>query len=361
MARAESVLTRKLHKGGVARSPLNDIDLILENLARGLEDRLRPLLKTMVTAEAAPPRVCRLADATKTVVAPALIGLVEVEDSETPALIAARAELAWHLTDLTLGGDPAVAAEPATRPLSAIDMALLRLHLDAILAAFVAAIGVGMGRTITKRITIRDQRQNIAQLRLAPDYIDVLVFEVTLSLGEAGRQGAFSVILPLSALDVIRASVQQHNAKAARERPDDLWKTLMRRAAAAATVPVDAVLHRQRLSLATLQALEIGQVIEIPGTAIDEIRLTIPQPGGRPAHLAQGRLGAFKDNKVIKLTTAPDPRVSAHVTRALNTASAGSAMQTAPEEADDFGARAGSGFEEAEIVGAAGRDDAPGS
>ncbi len=357
MAPAETVLTRKLHKGGVARSPLADIDLILENFARGLEDRLRPLLKTMVTAETAPLRVCRLADATKPVAVPALLGLVEVEDSETPALIAARAELAWHLTDLTLGGDPAAAAEPVSRPLSAIDMALLRLHLDAFLAAFIAAIGVGMGRPITKRIGIRDQRQNIAQLRFAPDYIDVLVFDVTLLLGDAGRRGEFSVILPLSALDVIRASVQQHNAKAARERPDDLWKTLMRRAAAAATVPVDAVLHRQRLTLARLEALAVGDILEIPKTAIDEIRLTIPQPAGRTALLAQGRLGAFKDNKVIKLTSAPDPRVSAHVTRALNAAGAGRPGAVRDEEPRP--PKPESGFEEAEIVGAELQDIAP--
>ena len=94
----------------------------------------------------------------------------------------------------------------------------------------------------------------------------------------------------------------------------------MRRAAASAPVPVDAVLHRQTLSLAALQGLQVGQVIEIPRQAVEEIRLAIPQPGGRTALLAQGRLGVYLDNKVIKLTTPPDRRVVTHIERALRPA-----------------------------------------
>jgi hypothetical protein len=94
------------------------------------------------------------------------------------------------------------------------------------------------------------------------------------------------------------------------------------------------VLHRQRLSLAALQALKVGQVIEIPRQSVEEIHLTIPQPGGRTAVLAMGRLGGYQDHKVVKLATAPDPRVSAHIDRALRAAaSADAAPEIAPEQA----------------------------
>ena len=39
-----SVLGKKLRRSGVARSPLPDSDLIGETFARGIEDRLRPLV-----------------------------------------------------------------------------------------------------------------------------------------------------------------------------------------------------------------------------------------------------------------------------------------------------------------------------
>ena len=231
--------------------------------------------------------------------------------------IALESDLAYHLIDLTLGGDPGQAPEPHARPFTAIDMALGRLHLEAVLGAFGHAIGASLGRPLTKGLTIRDLRQNLSQLRLAPDYIDVLAFGMDLTLGEAGRSGRFLLVLPLSALDVIRASIQARNVQAARDRPNDLWKTLMRRAAANAPVRVDAVLHRQTLTLAALQSLQVGQVLELPRQAVEEIQLAIPQPGGRTALLAQGRLGAYQDNKVVKLATPPDRRMVAHIERAL--------------------------------------------
>jgi flagellar motor switch protein FliM len=314
---AANVIAKKLRQAGVARSPLADTEIIAETFARGVEDRLRPLVKTMIGTEVGAARVGKLADATGAIVAPAMLGVIEVEDADTPALIAAESDLAYHLIDLTLGGDPATSPEPVARLFTPIDMALCRLHLDAILGAFSHAIGVSLGRALPKALRIRDQRQNMAQLRLAPDYIDVLTFDLALTLGEAGRSGRFTLILPLSALDVIRASVQARNSQAARDRPNDLWKTLMRRAAANAPVRVAAVLHRQTLSVAALQGLQVGRVLEIPRQAVDEIELTIPQPQGRSAVFATGRLGAYQDNKVIKLATSPDRRMIAHIERAL--------------------------------------------
>lgn len=317
---AASVLSKKLRQGGVARSPLPDSELVGETLARSLEDRLRPLVKTLLGAEVAHPHVARLSEATGAISSPALLGVVEVEDADIPALIAIHADLAWHLIDLTLGGDPLSAPAPAARSLTAIDMALGRLHLEAVLAAFGAAIGAALGRPLPKALAIRDQRQQVAQLRLAPDYIDVLVIRVTLTLAEAGRRGVCDLILPLSTLDVIRASIEARATQAARERPNDLWKTQMRRAAAAAPVPVDAVLHRQSLSLAALQGLRVGQVIDIPRQAAQAIELTIPQPAGRTALIAAGQLGAFQGRKVVKLQTPVDPRLVHHVGRALRPA-----------------------------------------
>jgi flagellar motor switch protein FliM len=331
MPPSASVLSRKLRRGGVARSPLADTDLLGETFARGVEDRLRLIVKTLVGTAVSAARVSKLAEATRAIAGPAILGLVDVEEADTPGLIAIDSDLAYHLIDLTLGGDPGQAPQPVARPFTAIDMALGRLHLDAILAAFGQAIGSNLGRPLTKGLTIRDQRQNLSQLRLAPDYIDVLVFGMQLALGEAGRRGGFQLVLPLSALDVIRASVQARTLQAARDRPNDLWQTLMRRAAAAAPVCIDAVLHRQRLSLAALQALQVGQVIEVPRRAIEEIELALPQPGGRTAVLALGRLGAYQDNKVVKLATPPDPRVVLHVDRALRAAPA--PAEVAPAEA----------------------------
>jgi flagellar motor switch protein FliM len=327
---AAAVLSKKLRQGGVARSPLPDTDLIGETFARGVEDRLRPLVKTMLAAEVAPPQVTRLSDARREMSSPAQVALVDIEDAETPALMYLDSDLAYHLIDLTLGGDPSTAPAAAPRSLTAIDTALGRLYLEAVLQAFEVAIAVGLGRPLPKAMRLRDHRPNVPQQRLAPDYIDVLTIRMTVTLAEAGRRGVCELIVPLSALDVIRASVEARASQSARERPNDLWKTLMRRAAAAAPVPVDAVLHRQPLSLAALHGLRVGQVLEIPRAAAEAIQLTIAQPGGRTALVATGRLGGFQDRKVVKLATPVDLRLVQHVARALRPAPA----PTEPTAAD---------------------------
>ena len=316
MASETSVLSRKLRHGGAARSPLADGDLVGETFARGVEDRLKPLLKTRVEASVEPATVSRLGDATASVADPAMLAVIGIDDAETPGLIAAEADLANHFVDLTLGGDPSAAAGTGARRLTAIDMAVCRLHLDAILAAFTEALAAGLGRPPGKSLRVREQRQSIAGLRLAPDHIDVLVFTTSLALGDGGRKGRFLLILPLSALDVIRAAGDSMPEAAPAERPDDLWRALMRRAAASARVPVDAVIHRRKMSLESLRNLAVGQVIPLPPDAPERLELTLRQPEGRTATLATARLGAYRDFKVVKLTSEPDERVGAHIRRA---------------------------------------------
>ena len=335
MTAEASVLSKKLRQSGVARSPLAETELIVDSFARGAEDRLRLLLKTIVRASIEKVGVTRLAEATGEIDGPALLGVVDIEDADTPALLACDADLSDSLIDLMLGGDPGEAPQPQARTLTAIDLALGRLHLDAILQAFAHGVGVGLGEPLNKRLEIRDLRQSLAQLRLAPDYIDVLQFDISLSLGESGRSGSLKFILPLSALDVIRASITARTQRTARERPNDLWKTLMRRAAAAAPVHLDGVLHRTNLSLAAIEALHPGDVLEIPRQAVEEIRLTMPQPGGRNAILAVGELGAYQNSKVIRLASEPDPRVAGHIVRALESSAVTEAQSSGNADVED--------------------------
>ena len=64
MPPSANVLTQKLRHGGVARSPLADTELLGETFARGVEDRMRPLVKTLIGTSVGAARVTKLADAT---------------------------------------------------------------------------------------------------------------------------------------------------------------------------------------------------------------------------------------------------------------------------------------------------------
>ncbi len=319
MPATDSVLSRKMTQGGVARSPLPDTELIGEIFARMVEDRLRPLVKCAISAMPLDIRVVKLMTAVEDISVPSMLGLVEVEGASTQGLMCIDTDLAYHLIDLTLGGDPATAPIPTTRTFTSIDMALCKLHLDALLDAFGSALADINGKPFKKRMTIGDQRQNISQLRFAPDYVDVLVFNLALDIGEAARTGNFSLLMPLATLDTIRASVRDatDGQEDKAERPDDLWRVQMRRAAATSPVQIDAVLHRSLMTVAEIQKLCPGQVIDIPVTAPDDIELTMRQPGGKSSVIASGRLGAYKTSKVVKLAQSIDPRVAQHVKSAI--------------------------------------------
>jgi flagellar motor switch protein FliM len=317
MPKDGNVLARKLRSRGVAPSPLPETDLVGDEFARRIEDKMRPLVKTIVGAIVLECAVEKLSEALARISVPAVLGLVDVEGAESRGLLGIDTDLAYHLIDLMLGGDPSVPQTPTARTFTGIDMALCRLHLDALVAAFVEAIEAGFRRPLTKAFSVSEQRQDVSQLRLAPDYVDVLTLSIALDLGDAARTGSFVLVLPLAVLDVVRASIRGKTVETPAERADDLWRANMRLAAATSPVALDAVLHRQRLSMAALLALRPGDVVELPVDALDAVQLCIRQPGSRSAQVSAGRLGAFQGHKVVKLRAPIDPRVCRSVESAL--------------------------------------------
>ena len=94
MSPSGNVLSQKLRHGGLARSPLADTELLGETFARGVEDRIRLMVKTVIGTTVGAVRVAKLADATGAITGPAVLGLVDVEDADTPGLIALEPDLA---------------------------------------------------------------------------------------------------------------------------------------------------------------------------------------------------------------------------------------------------------------------------
>ena len=317
MGVAQTTLHRKLARGGVARSPLPDTVFLGQSFAHNIERGLRPLIKTTVSAMVLEGQVVKMGKAIEGISVPAMLGLFEIENSKTQGLLALDTELVFHLIDLTLGGDAAAAPPAITRTFTEIDMALSRMHQDALLAAFAGALTASFGRPMRRSIGIASQRQDITQVRVAPENVDVLVYNVALDIGPAARSGGLLIVLPLAMLDVIVADMKERGAEVHEPEAQDLWKTHMRQAAAASPVAVAAVLHRQRMPVSAVQAMRPGDLLQLPAGAIDDVRLLITQPGGKHAEIASGRLGAYQGSKVVKLDTPIDLRLTDYVRRIL--------------------------------------------
>ncbi len=275
MNMTNSVLAHKVSQRRVARSPLPDSEFVGQTFVRQIEKGLRPLVKSNISATILDSRVVKVSKALQGVSVPAMLGLVEIENAKSQALLNIDTDLAYHLIDLMLGGDPSVTSKPIPRTLTAIDMALCSFSQKAILAAFVEALEASFGRRFGRKVSLIDQRQDITQIRFAPENVDVLVYNVALGIGDAARSGNLSLFLPLALLDSIHAVMRNELAPVETETTSDMWKTHMRRAASSAPVVVSAVLHRQKLTIADLEALKPGDILELPPTAIDDVQLLI--------------------------------------------------------------------------------------
>jgi flagellar motor switch protein FliM len=312
----ESVLKKKIWARRVGRSPLPDIDLIGENFGRLLEDQMRPLLKTIVGALIMECEITKLSDVVDSIPVPAMLGVVEVSTAENFALINLSADLVYHIIDMRMGGDPTVAPMPTTRSFTAIDIQLCADIFDGVLAAFTKSIFESLGVPLKETLSIAAHKQDINTVRIAPKSADVLLLKVSLDIGEAARSGDFDLIIPLSVLDIFKASTNEA-ANSMEFVPRDLWRRQMQASVANAPVVVHAVIARAQLSVSDLKRLKEGQVLTLPRSALEAVELIHSVGTEKQFSFGGGKLGAANGQKVVKLTTDPDTGMTSHLNRLI--------------------------------------------
>ncbi len=313
---SESVLAKKLSNRSVGRSPLPDLDLIGENFGRILEDNLRPLLKTIVGAFIMDCEITKLADVVDSIPVPAMLGVIESESSDRMALANLSADLVYHIVDMRMGGDATVSPMTTTRSFTAIDVQLCMDVFGVILRSFEQSVEESVGVPLDTNFRVTGHKQDINTVRIAPKTADVVLLSVSLDIGEAARSGDFALIVPLSILDLLRAAtlkvdVTEHLSA------NDLWLQQMRQSASSAEVKLHAVLHTAKMPLADAQAIEIGQIIPIPREALANISLVQGLGTKMMSDVGVGKLGAFNNQKVIKLTEEPRPELRTTVGRII--------------------------------------------
>jgi len=308
------VLERKLSSRRVGRSPLPDLEMIGENFGRVLEENLRPILQTLVGALILDCEITKLTDVVDKIPVPSMLGVVENDNTDRLALVNLGSELVYNIVDMRMGGDAAQAPQPTTRSFTAIDAQLCMDVFDAILRSFARAVEESLGVPLETKFRVAGHKQDINTVRIAPKSADVMLISASLDIGEAARSGDFDLIMPLSMLDVVRASVIQSEI-AETVSPNDLWVLQMRRFAAEAEVPLHAVLHRESMPLAEVRTLEVGQMLTMPRMALSQVELVQAMGTEFQSTLAAGRLGMYEGGRVLKLTEPPDPQVQTQLDR----------------------------------------------
>jgi flagellar motor switch protein FliM len=320
---AQNILARKISGARVGRAPIPRVEEIGENFAKIVDEKVRPLLRTIVGAIVIDCEVRKLSRVLEDIAVPAMIGVIDVKGSKNSALINVSTDLIFHIVDLRMGGDPAQAPMPTMRSITAVDCALCTDFINAVLSAFESSMRLNLGPGLSSAMRLNHFEQHVTMVRIAPEHSDVLVLRLSLDVGEAARSGDFDLVLPLSVLDAYQAGVDPEAAGPAEEEQIDIWTARMAQAARQAPAHLRAVLHRADMSVAELSALEPGMIIPLPAGSRGHVQLTFEGvDGGQP--LAYGRLGAFEGRKAVKLTEPPDPALLENI-RKLTERSGGGA------------------------------------
>jgi flagellar motor switch protein FliM len=302
----ESILARKIGSARVGRAPIPRVEEIGEHFAKIVDENVRPLLRTIVGSIVIDCEVRKLSRVLEDIPVPAMIAVINVKGSKNSALINVSSDLLFHLVDLRMGGDPAVAPMPTMRSITQIDCALCADFIKAVLEAFEESMRLNLGPGLSSAMTLGHFEQHVTMIRIAPEHSDVLVLRLSLDLGEAARSGDLEFVLPLSVLDAYQAGVDHDRVKDEDEDQCDIWTTRMAQAAREAPAHLRAVLHRAEMSVADLAALQPGMVIPLPAGSRGTVELTF-EAADMDRPLARGRLGAFEGRKAVKLTEPPDP------------------------------------------------------
>ena len=310
-----SALARKVSTVSVSRSPIPDIEFLGNRFVRGLEESIRPEVKASIAGMILEAEVTKLSTVTEGIAVPAMLGVLELPGAGNQVLVNVSADLAYHVIDLMMGGDAGSCPQPTTRSFTAIDCSLCESVLLAAAASFTEAIETSLDGPLDVGFKLADIKQNVTDVNIAPQNADILYINASLDIGDAARGGDVDILVPLSVLDLLCASVKTDSDDLV--SVNDVWKKRMRRAVEEAEIPLTAVLHREGMTPSFLRELEVGMVLPVPAAAPSELKLLMDAGTKKEQLVGTAQLGAFDGKKVVKLNEAPDLVFTEHLKGAI--------------------------------------------
>jgi flagellar motor switch protein FliM len=299
-----AILRRKIEQSRVSVSSYPKLNVLAATHARETAARLRTLFNTLADVKTEASAVIRAGRYLRGLPTPSVLGILEVDGVPNAAAFHMEAELVSHVIDLSLGGDPAIDSAYPDRMPTLIDLAICSRFADAVLDAFEKAVatvcrGKSLGHMHCSRFETTPQMANVA-----PERSEVLIINQRVEVGESTRNGFFELVLPLSVIDPIKIDLMQHYGSPSKLN-SDLWERHLRSSLMRSTMDVDAVMDSQRIPLATLADMKVGDVLKLGHNAADEIALVMKTRMGRRP-LARCRLGVKGNEKAVKLIEDPD-------------------------------------------------------
>lgn len=302
----DNILVRKLRGPKMRLAGFPPMDALCHTFASIAATRVRADLRPGIDVTVYGFEVARHGDYLRGLFAPSAIYLLSFPHQVGMALIKAHPRLLGKVLDIYLGGDGSFEESNFARSLTAIDLAIYGRFVDLVAGCFNEAVLEHCGRSATGVAHRAKFEQQPGMVRIAPDQAEVFIIKLNFHMKDDKRGAGLDFIVPVSVLELLKRDLIN-----AQDQSSDTirgaWADHMMSEVMEMRLPLRGILPIGKFSVAELNRLEPGKLLELPVNGLDSIALETTTASG-PVTIAHGRLGARDRHKAIRLNEEIDPR-----------------------------------------------------
>jgi len=179
------------------------------------------------------------------------------------------------------------------RPPTAIDAALCRPYLDALLGEFAEILRALRGGQATETYLTAKVKSDPSP-HMFPE-MPYLKLAIGFDISDGARQGEMSILMPARHTEFTSTLPRPgENTQA--------WQKAFRKTLDGAPVAFDVVLHRKKMPLRQILRLQVGDVLEIPAKSLEALSIE-SRKGAFCQKMMQARLGEYQEMRAAKITS----------------------------------------------------------
>ncbi|MFQ5562712.1 MAG: FliM/FliN family flagellar motor switch protein [Parvularculaceae bacterium] len=296
-----SLLARKIAAGRPKLDAFPAMKEFADATARCAATAIGELLQCDVQAEISGSAVTALSDALMDGADPGVYHWIEDNAGEPAALVSISPAFSVLTMERLLGGDLQAPQEAATSNM--LDFRMSESLVDVVMAALSALLQEQFESSA--HIRPRYKRSMRTPKEASGEDSSAAVFRISLDLRveDHSAAGAFGLCFPIGFVE--RLGLMRRRKPAAGAQKNTLWTAQLRRNILNCELPLPIVLYRFATSVGDLSRLKVGQIVDLDPNALQSLEVTAMTNSGAIS-IANGRLGAYRKRKAVKLTTDID-------------------------------------------------------
>ncbi len=276
--------------GTVSYERLPMLEIIFERMVRLLSTSLRNFFNDNVEVTLDAIRSVRFGDYVNSIPLPAMIAVFKAEEWDNYGLVTVESLLTYSVLDTMLGGKRGAGpVRQDGRPFTTIEMNLLKRMVSVVLtdaeAAFKPLSPVAFK---IDRIESNPRFATISRPANAAIRVD-------LRLDMEGRGGSLQILLPYATIEPIRDLLLESFMGEKLGR-DSIWENHLATEIWQTRVPVEAVLHEEKMPLSRILDLDVGDTLVFDARPDRMVTLRCGD-----FDVSEGRVGRMDDKIAVQM------------------------------------------------------------